>query len=590
MNPHSARRPRPAPAPGSALSLVGLARSNCALLCCAAALAWCATGINLALPWTISLALVSLLHDEPITEAVTGLTLMTLAAAASQAGCGRLLARFGERMVLDLRERLTQHVLAVSLPDVRERGAGDLSTQIIFGTTQVRTAVESGLVHLPPAAAGVMTVLTAMTCLDTELTLLTVGAFALVGGPLALVLAGTRRTAAAQQEALARLSQRLHAVLQTLTTVKAFRYETTATSVLARAAADLGAASIKTSRLQAVVAPLVALAQQLALVVVTGAAVHRIGERTLSLTTFSTFFFLLLCLANPMTVVALGVGHLRAGQAARARIERLLALPVEAEVPSPSLPRPVRPTRGVTVQAVAFRRVFFAHPGSAPAFTNLSFTVPPTGLTVLVGPSGAGKSTVLALITRLLRTDHGDIHVLGENVGAWQLSQLRRRVAYVEQQAALWEGTVEENLRMGCGNGPSEDALWDALDTVGLSETVEQLPQRLDTPLGGSRLLSGGQCQRLCLARALLTDAELFLLDEPTSQLDTLGEQHVLRALDRLATTRPVLMATHRQHAVLRASHVITMPPLPHVVGRTRPAHCTGGTDIAVASTPAPQR
>ncbi|MFV2117142.1 ATP-binding cassette domain-containing protein [Streptomyces sp. Act-28] len=118
------------------------------------------------------------------------------------------------------------------------------------------------------------------------------------------------------------------------------------------------------------------------------------------------------------------------------------------------------------------------------------------------------------------------------------------------------------------------------------------MPQRPDTPLGGGRLLSGGQCQRLCPARALLTDADLFLLDEPASQLDTVGEQHVLRALNRMATTRPVLMAAHRQHAVLRATHIITIPPPPHtVVGRTRPAHRAGETgDIAVADTPAPQR
>ncbi|WP_093796855.1 ATP-binding cassette domain-containing protein [Streptomyces sp. Wb2n-11] len=88
--------------------------------------------------------------------------------------------------------------------------------------------------------------------------------------------------------------------------------------------------------------------------------------------------------------------------------------------------------------------------------------------------------------------------------------------------------------------------------------------QGLDIPLGGERLLSGGQRQGLSLARALLTDADLFLLDEATSQLDPAGEQHVLRTLERMAATRPVLMATHRPYVSPGAAHAITIQPLPH--------------------------
>ncbi|MFE1028976.1 ABC transporter ATP-binding protein [Streptomyces sp. NPDC058818] len=529
---------------------------------CAAALAWCAMAANLAVPWTVGGVLAAFMHDEPVIGPVAQLTALTLVSCASQAGCGRLLARAGERLVLDLRGRITHHVLRLPLPDARARGVGDISARITYDTLQVCTAVQSGLVHLPAAAFGVAAVLTAMACLDPQLTLLTVGSFVLAGGPLAGVLARTRVTAATQQQALACLLQRLHTCLEKLTTIKSYRYETTAAGTLEQAAAHLGTVSVAATRLHALVGPLVGLAQQLALVAVTVTAVHRIGSGTLSLTAFSTFFFLLLCLASPMTVVAIGAGHLRTGQAARARIESLLALPDESEVPSPS--PAARRARLTTGAAVVFRHVTFTPSGAHPVLSDLSFTVPATGLTVLVGPSGVGKSTVLALITRLLRADQGEIHVLGEEVGSWRLSQLRRHVVHVEQGEALMEGTIEDNLRMGCGHGTSQAALWNALDEVGLTGTVERLPLGLDTPLGGGRLLSGGQCQRLSLARALLTDADLFLLDEPTSHLDTVNERHVLCALDRLAATRPVLMATHRPHLVPEAASTIVIPTLPH--------------------------
>ncbi len=299
----------------------------------------------------------------------------------------------------------THHMLRLPLHDVRVRGAGDLGAQLQYDTAQVRAALESGLVHLPAAVFGVLCVLTAMTRLDPHLTLLTVASFTLVGSPLAAVLARTRRVAAAQLQALGRLNQRLLNCLQTLATIKTHRYETAAAVPLERAAADYGALSAAAGRLQAVVGPLVGLAQQLALMSVTVTAAHRVGAGTLSLEAASTFLLLLLCLASPLTVIALGAGQVRTGQAARLRLAALLASPVEADAPSP--PGPARKPPTAVGGAVTFHDVSFAHPDSAPILSHVSFTVPATGLTLLVGPSGAGKSTALALITRLLRTDHG---------------------------------------------------------------------------------------------------------------------------------------------------------------------------------------
>ncbi|MFJ7148885.1 ATP-binding cassette domain-containing protein [Streptomyces sp. NPDC100445] len=573
MRPRSARRGhRPVTAPGAMrlLGPVGVVRGSGTALALAAVLAWCSTGILLALPWAFGGTLAALLRGEPVVEPAAVLTVLTLGAYACQAGCGRLLAGTGEGVLLELRRRLAHHMLRLPLHDVRTRGAGDLGAQLLYDTAQVRAAMESGLVHLPAAVFGVLAVLVAMTRLDPQLTLLTVGSFTLAGGPLAVVLARTRRVAATQFQTLGRLNQRLLNCLQTLATIKTHRYETAAAATLERAAADYGAVSAAAGRLQAVVGPLVGLAQQLALTSVTVTAAHRVGAGTLSLQAASTFLLLLFCLASPLTVIALGTGQLRTGQAARRRLAALLASPAEADTPSPPGParRPCTAARG----AVTFHDVSFAHPDSAPVLSHVSFAVPDTGITLLVGPSGAGKSTALALITRLLCTDHGQIHVLGREVGSWPLPQLRRRVTFVEQHLAVWEGTIRDNLHMGCGPQASDRVLWDALDAVGLAEAVERLPQGLGTGLGGGRALSGGQCQRLSLARALLADADLLVLDEPTSQVDTDGEQHVFATLSRLAATRPVLMATHRPDSVRGAAHVITIAPPPAAQGSRRRA------------------
>jgi ATP-binding cassette subfamily B protein len=211
-----------------------------------------------------------------------------------------------------------------------------------------------------------------------------------------------------------------------------------------------------------------------------------------------------------------------------------------------------------------------------PTLRELSFTVPSTGLTALVGPSGAGKSTVFALMGRYVQADHGHIRILGQEISTWPLAELRRRIAYVDQPASVLEGTIRENLQLGQTHPLGEDDLWEVLEAVGLRGVVQRLPRTLDASLGRGRDLSGGQRQRLVLARALLTDADLFLLDEPTSQLDDAGEQRVMCALERLAATRAVVVATHRlstfRHA--RNTVVLTAPAsedadslTPHPIG-----------------------
>lgn len=176
-----------------------------------------------------------------------------------------------------------------------------------------------------------------------------------------------------------------------------------------------------------------------------------------------------------------------------------------------------------------------------------------------MGPSGAGKSTALALVDRFVRPSTGSVAVLGHDVRHWPLDALRARIAYVDQSFTLLEATARENLRLG-RTGPVGDAeLAAALDAVGLAEDVARLPHGLDTVLGRESDLSGGQRQRLALARALLSDADIVLLDEPTSQLDGLNEQRFRSVVETLALTRTVVVVAHRLSTVQHARHVVMM-------------------------------
>jgi ATP-binding cassette subfamily B protein len=290
-------------------------------------------------------------------------------------------------------------------------------------------------------------------------------------------------------------------------------------------------------------------------VILTGGA--RLASHDLGVAAFAAFLLYLLQAVPSVSTLATGFGRLQGGLAARDRCNDLLALLPEEDRSGAARPAPV-PVPGAP--AVEFRAVSFTHAGSDhAALRGVSFATGRTGLTAVVGPSGAGKTTALALIDRFVQPDAGSITVLGHDTRQWPLEALRGRIAYVDQSFTLLEATARENLRLGRTGPVTEEQLDATLAAVGLTEDVRRLPHGLDTVLGRESDLSGGQRQRMALARALLSEADIVLLDEPTSQLDGLNELRFRTVVDTLATTRAVIVVAHRLSTVQHAHHVVMM-------------------------------
>jgi len=218
-----------------------------------------------------------------------------------------------------------------------------------------------------------------------------------------------------------------------------------------------------------------------------------------------------------------------------------LAHPEPAAPAAPAVP--VRPGRDVPL--LALRGIELTYPGeTAPALSGVDLDVPRGGLVVVTGPSGAGKSTLLDVVLGLLRPASGEICVDGAplvDLAAW-----RRRIGYVPQQTVLVPGSVWQNLVWSTAPGtqPTEDDAWRALATACVDEVVRALPNGLHAPLNELAELSGGEQQRLAIARALMRDPELLVLDEAVSALDQEIEERLLDGL--LDGSRAVLMVTHR--------------------------------------------
>ncbi len=210
--------------------------------------------------------------------------------------------------------------------------------------------------------------------------------------------------------------------------------------------------------------------------------------------------------------------------------------------------------------SIEFRNVTFTYPGiEEPALKNLSMNIEPNETVALIGKSGSGKTTVTNLMLRTLDPESGQILFDGVPEEELSLEWIRKQIALVPQDPFLFYGTIADNLRMAKEDATDEELLA-ALESAELLEFVESTPARLNTMVGDQGMaLSGGQAQRLAIARAILKDAPIVVLDEPTSQIDVETEALLNRALERLCQNKTVLLIAHRLSTIEQADRIIVL-------------------------------
>jgi ABC-type multidrug transport system fused ATPase/permease subunit len=276
----------------------------------------------------------------------------------------------------------------------------------------------------------------------------------------------------------------------------------------------------------------------------------RIAGGTLAPERFVSFFVALVLMYKPIKELSQALSLAAAGRASTARLGALLELRPERRPAGPGLP-PLR-------VGLELRGIDFSYQGAdgarREALRGVDLRLPVGQVVALAGPSGAGKTTLANLVCGLDRPDAGELLWDGEPIGGRPLVELREQAALVPQQPLLLDGSVAENLRYGRPGAPQAE-LWRALEAAGMEAVVRGLPDGLQTLLGPAGVrLSAGEAQRLALARALLRQVNLLVLDEPASALDPHNEALLIDTLQRLGRARAVLLVAHGE-ALLRAAH-----------------------------------
>ena len=269
-----------------------------------------------------------------------------------------------------------------------------------------------------------------------------------------------------------------------------------------------------------------------------------------SVGTLVSFLALSNYITEPFGQLDYMISQVRRATATAQRYFEVMDVPDEAEGP---VTRPASPT------PCEARGLDFAYNGQGRVLRDLTLRIAQGRQVAVVGESGCGKSTLLRLLCRFYLPQAGSLRLFGVEAKDWQGNALRRHIALVSQDPALFDGTIFENVSYG-RPGLTREECRAALEAVELWGFVSQLPDGMDHPIGeGGAALSGGQKQRLCIARALVKEAPLVLLDEATSALDTQTEREVQAALDKLLAGRAAVIVAHRLTTVQNAHYVYVL-------------------------------
>ncbi|MEV8362199.1 ABC transporter ATP-binding protein [Streptomyces niveus] len=474
--------------------------------------------------------------------------------------------RTSERVVRQIRRDLVFRLIRLRVPELDRRAPGDLISRVTSDSTLVQNAATEGLVMV---ANGVLSILGAVVLMGlVHVGLLGVTVAVLLGVTLVmvLILPRIREAVARSQESIGAVGAALDRALGAARTVKANGAEGRETAFAGQAVDGAYRAGLVGARYVAMVKVLSGVSIQAAFLAVLGVGGALVASGSLEASALIAFLLYVFYLASPIGSLIAGLGMLQQGLGAVGRIEQVGRMPIEDDVDGAGTDGAgtdgaVGAGRwdGKDAPPVEFRGVHFSYPDRSPALRGISFTVRGGTQSALVGLSGAGKTTMFALLQRFYEPAAGRILIGGVDIATLPRAEVRRRIAYVEQESPVMAGTIEDNLTYAA-SGVTDEEIAEVLRLTRLDSLIERLPDGLRTEVGSRGVaLSGGERQRLAIARALLRGPEVLLLDEATAQLDANNERALREAVEQAARRCTVLLIAHRLSTVTGADQIVVL-------------------------------
>jgi ABC-type multidrug transport system fused ATPase/permease subunit len=459
---------------------------------------------------------------------------------------------FEQKVIFDIRSDLYAKIQRLPLRWFDTRRTGDIMTRVVEDVTNMERVLIDGIELGLVAALQVISVGAFLFYLNAE-----VAAWATLPVPLLVLGAWFYSTKGRdryrnQRDAASDLNSLLHDNISGIRQIKAYAAETEEHGRFNQFSGALQKTTLRMMRWWAVYSPGMSFLRMNGYVLVLAVGGRAVMNGTLSHGDFVGFLLFLSLFYEPIDRLNSLNQMILSGKAAADRVFRILDAAEEPHAVTGEL----LPAR--LAGAVRFEEVTFTYQDQ-PTLRALSITAEPGQTVALVGSTGAGKTTVLSLLARFYEIDSGRITIDGRDISQVAKASLREQLAYVTQEPFLFNGTVRENLLLARREA-TEEQLWSALDAAHAAEFVRELPERLDTNVGERGVkLSGGEKQRLSIARALLKDAPILLLDEATASVDSETERQIQDALDHLMANRTAFVIAHRLSTIQNADRIYVL-------------------------------
>jgi ABC-type multidrug transport system fused ATPase/permease subunit len=460
---------------------------------------------------------------------------------------------FEQKVIFDLRSDLYSHIQMLPLRWFDNRATGDLMTRILEDVNSVERMLIDGIEQGVVAVLQLVVVLGMMFYVSTSLTLIGLVPMPfLAGGALWYTLTAHRRYRL-QRRASSAMNSLLHDNLSGIRQIKSFVREREEHARFNSVSDQLRHATLVVMRVWAIYHPSMYLIGSLGIVLTVWVGAHHVLNGTMQVGDLGAFLILTGFLYDPINKLHQLNQLVQAGRAAGERVFEIIDEPIEPgwEVAKPD----VRVSGDVRFDDVSFG---YGTEG-APALQHITFHARPGETVALVGTTGAGKSTLVNLLTRFYEYETGEILIDGTPIREFGTRRLREMIAVVTQESFLFNGTIRENLLMGKPTATDAEVLA-AADAANAREFIDRLPKGLDSVVGERGVkLSVGEKQRLSIARALLKDPPILILDEATASVDTATERLIQEALEHLMAHRTCFVIAHRLSTILRADQILVL-------------------------------
>lgn len=513
------------------------------------------TAFSVIQPYILRLAVDNLQH-RPRLSLLTTYVLLLLGAALGQSLFAFIqrssINRVSRFVEYELRNDAFRHLQAMDERFFQEMHTGDLMARLTNDLNAVRQFVGMGMINLFSTTVMLLVVMILMVLIDWRLALVAFAVLPFVSLTMVVVSRAMQRRFRAVQDQFGQLSSSAQENFSGIRVVKAFVQEDREIEAFARTNEEYVRRNLSYVRLSGIMWPLMffVMGIAVALVLYVGGLDVTRGEITLG--QFVQFNGYLAMLTWPMISVGWVVNMFQQGAASMERVTEVLQR--EPRIRDTGHTLPVEALSG----AIEFRDVGVRH-GDIWVFRHVSFTVPSGSTTAVVGSTGAGKSTLMDLVPRVLEPDEGEVLIDGMDVRRIPLSVLRRSIGVVPQDTFLFSATLRENTKFGVDE-TDEEAMRHAIEVSRLSKDLEQFPHGLETIVGERGVsLSGGQKQRTSLARAVLRDPAILLLDDAMSSVDTHTQSEILARLREVMAARTTLITAMRISTVKDADQIVVL-------------------------------